>query len=118
MEVERWKRCDHSDEDIEVFVRKHLDDLNRSAGILYAIPGAHKNRNNKYCDFQFRRKWQTNKGAVMNYSVSCPLKDRCCCSCKPKISHEPEEIILFFHKAHTAQDHFSERDSGKFLRSP
>ena len=50
MEVERWKRCDHSDEDIEVFVRKHLDDLNRSAGNLYAVPGAHKNRNNKYGD--------------------------------------------------------------------
>ena len=50
MEVERWKRCDHSEEDIEVVVRKHLDDLNRSAGILYAVPGAHKNRNNKYGD--------------------------------------------------------------------
>ena len=116
MEVERWKLCDHSEEDIEVFVRKHLDDLNRSAGILYAIPGAHKNRNNKYGDFQFKRKWQTNKGAVMNYLVSCPL--RCGCLCEAKISHKPEEIILFFrvHKAHTAQDHVSERDSGKFLK--
>jgi hypothetical protein len=50
-EVERWNLCDHSEEDIDVFIRRQLDDLNRSAGILYAVPGAHKTRNNKYGDF-------------------------------------------------------------------
>ena len=58
-EVERWNLCDHSEEDIDAFIRRQLDDLNRSAGILYAVPGAHKNRNNKYGDFQFKHKWAT-----------------------------------------------------------
>ena len=115
MEVERWKRSDHSDEDIDVFVRKHLDDLNRSAGILYSIPGAHKNRNNQYGDFQFRRKWQTHKGQLFHVAVSCPFRDRCNCECEAKITHAPAEVTLYFHKAHTAVDHL-EKDTGKYLK--
>jgi hypothetical protein len=67
MEVERWSRSDHSDTDIEAFIRCHLDASNRGAGIVHPIPGAHKLRNNIYGDFQFRRKWATNKGQVMNF---------------------------------------------------
>jgi hypothetical protein len=53
-EVKRWQRVDYADEDVDVFTRKleELDDLNRSACIL-AFPGAHKNCNNKYGDFQY-----------------------------------------------------------------
>ena len=114
-EVKRWQRDNHTDEDIDVFIRKHLDDLNRSAGIL-SVPGAHKNRVNKYGDFQFRHKWQSSKGKVMNDSASCPLKDRCGCECEAKIMRTSEEVILFFHKAHTAEDHVPEKDKGKFLK--
>jgi len=114
-EVERWQRDNHTDEDIDVFIRKHLDDLNRSAGIL-SVPGAHKNRVNKYGDFQFRHKWQSSQGKVMNDSASCPLKDRCGCECEAKIMRTSEEVILFFHKAHTAEDHVPEKDKGKFLK--
>jgi hypothetical protein len=40
-EVKRWQRADYSDDYIDVFVRKDLDDLNRSGGIL-AFLGAQK----------------------------------------------------------------------------
>ena len=115
MEVERWRRSDHSDGDIEVFVRKHLDDLNRAAGILYAIPGAHKKLTNIYGDFQFRRKWQTNQCRVTNYSKSCPLRDLCGCQCEIKISHdsEPDVTIMYIH---SAEDHVCEKDRAKFLK--
>ena len=55
-EVDRWDLSDHSDEEILVFIRKNLDGLNRPAGILQAVPSAHKTRTNIYSDFQFRRK--------------------------------------------------------------
>ena len=114
-EVNRWQRADYSDEDIDVFIRKELDDLNRSAGIL-AYPGAHKNRNNKYGDFQYRRQWQSNNGRVLNNLAVCPLKDRCCCPCEAKIVHTELEITLYLHMAHSAQDHVPEKDRGKFLK--
>ena len=34
IEVERWNRSDHSDQDIKVFIRAELDALNRAAGIM------------------------------------------------------------------------------------
>ena len=52
----------------------------------------------------------------MNNLASFPLKDRCSCECKAKIMHTVEEVILFFHKAHTAEDHVPETDKGKFLK--
>ena len=102
--MKRWQRADYLDDDIDVFVRKELDDLNRSAGIL-AFPGAHKNRNNKYGDFQYRRQWESNNGRVVNNLAVCPLKDRCGCPCEAKIVHTALEVILYLHMAHTAQDH-------------
>ena len=53
IETKRWNRTDHSDKDIEAFVRAELDELNRSAGIMH-LPGAHKDSVNKYGDFQYR----------------------------------------------------------------
>jgi hypothetical protein len=103
-EVKHWQRAEYSDDDIDVFVRKELDDLNRSASIL-AFPGAHKNRNNKYCDFQYCRQWESNNGRVVNNLAVCQLKNRCCCPCEAKIVHTALEIILYLHMAHTAQDH-------------
>ena len=38
-----------------------IDALNRAAGIMH-LPGAHKDRNNEYGDFHFRRNWITEKG--------------------------------------------------------
>ena len=32
-EVNRWQRDNHTDKDIDVFICKHLDDLNRSARV-------------------------------------------------------------------------------------
>jgi hypothetical protein len=52
IEVQRWNRLDHSDKDIKVFTCAELDALNLSAGIMH-LPGAHKDRNNTYSDFQF-----------------------------------------------------------------
>ena len=82
IEVERWNRSDHSDQDIKVFIRAELDALNRAAGIMH-LPGAHKDRNNEYGDFQFRRNWITEKGQVENFLCACPLRERCNCKCEP-----------------------------------
>ena len=113
IEAKRWNRDDHSDKDIEAFVRAELDELNRSAGIMH-LPGAHKDRVNKYGDFQYRRTW-TSKGDVMNFSCACPLRERVGCECEAKISFHPKFVILFFHKAHSAQDHICEKDQSKYL---
>ena len=116
IEVDRWDRTDHSDPEILVFIRKHLDDLNRLAGILQAVPGAHKNLTNIYGDFQFRRKWQSRNGHIMSFLVSCPLRDRCNCRCQAKIVEYAQQTILYFADAHTAEDHVPAKDEGKFLK--
>ena len=112
-EVNRWNREDHALQDIKAFIRAELDDLNRSAGILH-VPGAHKDRNNEYGDFQFRRQWIT-RDRVEHFLYACPLRQRCKCQCEAKISHFPTAIILYVSKQHTAHDHVCERDSGKYL---
>jgi hypothetical protein len=61
-EVKRWQRADYWDDEIDIFVSKELDDFNRFACIM-AFPCAHKNRNNKYCYFQYSRQWESNNGA-------------------------------------------------------
>jgi hypothetical protein len=114
-EIDRWDRGDHSEEEILVFIRKHLDDLNRSAGIV-SIPGSHKDRKSMYGDFQFRRKWATNNDKILNTIVSCPLRDRCKCQCQAKITDTPEQTILYVADAHTAADHVPEKDDSKFLK--
>ena len=44
-EVDRWDRSDSTNEDIIVFVRRHLDECNQNAGIQH-LPGKHKDRKN------------------------------------------------------------------------
>jgi hypothetical protein len=61
---------------IKVLTRAELDALNQSAGIMH-LPGAHKDRNNKYGDFQFRCNWITEKGQVESFLCACPLRERC-----------------------------------------
>jgi hypothetical protein len=112
-EVNLWNREDHALQDIKAFIRAELDDLNRSAGILH-VPGAHKDRNNEYGNFQFRRQWIT-RDKVEHFLYACPLLQRCKCQCEAKISHFPTAIILYVSKLHTAHDHVCERDSGKYL---
>ena len=58
-EVQRWRRSDSLDEDIHVFIRKHLDDLNRSAGIQH-VPGQHN-----YCVDTF--------GENFRFSFQCTM---------------------------------------------
>jgi hypothetical protein len=53
------------------------------------LPGAHKDRDNEYCDFQFRRNWMTEKGQVENFLCACPLRERCNCKCEAKIAIHP-----------------------------
>ena len=72
-EYDRWDRTDTSDEDILAQIRRHLKELNRSAGIQ-ALPGSHKDRTNLYGNFQYWRKWDSNGCKVViatgqHYSV-------------------------------------------------
>jgi hypothetical protein len=57
-EVNRWNREDHALQDIKAFIRAELDDLDWSSCILH-VSGAHKDGNNEYGYFQFRRQWIT-----------------------------------------------------------
>ena len=113
IEAKRWNRADHSEQDIEAFVRAELDELNQSAGIMH-LPGAHKDRVNKYGDFQYRGSWAS-KGDVLNFTCACPLRERCACECEAKVSFHPNFVILYFHKAHSAQDHVCDKDQSKYL---
>ena len=44
-EMNRWHRIDSTDAEILIFIRRELDKLNSSSGLLH-IPGSHKNRKN------------------------------------------------------------------------
>ena len=114
-EYDRWDRTDTSDEDILAHIRRHLNELNQSAGIQ-ALPGSHKDRTNLYGNFQFRRKWESNGGKVLNTILSCPLRNRCGCQCQAKIVEQPTTTVLFIADQHTAADHIQDRDGGKYLK--
>jgi hypothetical protein len=43
VEVNRWSHDDHSKEQIDEFIRRHIESINDSAG-LKSYPGAHKDR--------------------------------------------------------------------------
>jgi len=66
--------------------------------------------------FQFRRKWVTSNGKVLNTVVNCPLEHRCKYRCQAKIVESPDTTYLFIADAHTAADHVSEKDSSKYLK--
>ena len=114
-EFDRWDRSDCTDEDILVFIRRHLDQCNMDAGIQH-VPGKHKDRKNVYGDFQLRRKWSTNRNMVNNTILSCPLRDRCNCQCQAKIVETPVQTILYFTSMHTAADHVATKDHSKYLK--
>ena len=113
--VDEWSREEMDDETILTHIRKHLDDLNSSSGIQ-VLPCSHKDRKNVFGTFQFRRKWVTNNGKVLNTVVNCPLEHRCKCRCQAKIVESPDTTYLFIADAHTAADHVSEKDSSKYLK--
>ena len=48
--MNRWDCNDSTDEGILVFIRRDLDELKSSAGILH-LPGSHKDRKIDYGDF-------------------------------------------------------------------
>ena len=113
-EMNRWDRSDSTDEEILVFIRRDLDELNSSAGILH-LPGSHKDRKNEYGDFQFRRSWTSGNDLIKNTIVNCPLFRRCGCKCQAKIVQTPVQTILSVSYSHTAADHLSEKDKAKYL---
>jgi hypothetical protein len=113
--VDNWNRNDMSDNDILAHIRKHLFDFNQDAGLLH-VPGAHKDRNDKYGDWVVRRTWPTNKGLVENILLDCPLRKRCGCKAECKLMWLPTKTILFANNMHTVQDHLVEKDSAKYLK--
>ena len=83
-EINRWHRIDSTDAEILIFIRRELDELSSSSGLLH-IPGSHKELKNDYGDFQFRRSWISNNGLVRNTAANCPLWTRCGCKCQAKL---------------------------------
>ena len=112
--MNRWHRIDSTDAEILIFIRRELDELNSSSGLLH-IPGSHKDLKNDYGDFQFRRSWISGNGLVRNTVANCPLWTRCGCKCQAKIVETPIHIILFIPNSHIAADHVGEKDKAKFL---
>ena len=113
-EMNRWDRSDSTDEEILVFIRKDLDELNSSAGILH-LPGSHRDSKNEFGDFQFRRSWTSGNDYIKNTILNCPLFRRCGCKCQAKIVQTPVQTILSISNLHTAADHLPEKDKAKFL---
>lgn len=88
--VEVYDRQEMSDDDIMAHIRRHLYQFNKDTGILQ-VPGAHRDRNDMYGDWIFRRKWISCKGLVTNIIVDCPLRKRCGCSSQCKIVQFPTQ---------------------------
>jgi hypothetical protein len=109
-EVNCWNSEDHALQDIKAFISAELDDLNLSSCTLL-VPGALKDHNNEYGDFQFRRQWIT-RDPVEHFLYTCPLLQRCKCQCEAIFLHYPTAIILYVSKQHTAHDHVRKRDLG------
>ena len=110
-EVDRWDRGDSTEEEIIVFICRHLDECNQNASIQH-VPGKYKDSKNICGDFQLRRTWMTNRNLVTNTILSCPLRDRCNCQCQAT----PAQTILFIADLHTAADHVGSKDRIKFLK--
>ena len=113
-EVDRWCHDDHSQDDIDHFVRRHLKAMNDGAG-LKTFPGAHKDRNPKYGLMQHARTWYTKKGTITNIILQCPLVDRCSCLCEVKLTINADQTIMYVTDEHTAQDHAKEKDISRHL---
>jgi hypothetical protein len=113
-EVDRWCHDDHTQEDIDSFIRRHLKDMNDRAG-LKVVPGAHKDRNPKYGLMQHGRTWYTRKGTVTNIVLQCPLVDRCKCLCEVKLTIDADQTIMYVTNEHTAEDHSKAKDMSRHL---
>ena len=107
-EVDRWCHDDHSQDEIDQFVRRHLKAMNDRAG-LKTFPGAHKDRNPKYGLMQHTRTWYTKKGTVTNIVLQCPLVDRCSCLCEVKLASNADQTIMYVTDEHTAENHAKEK---------
>ena len=71
-EMNRWDRNDSTDEEILVFIRRDLNELNSSAGMLH-LQESHKDCKNDYGDFQFQRSWISGNDLIKNTIANCPL---------------------------------------------
>ena len=88
-EMNRWHSINAAaDAEILIFIRRELDKLNSSSGLLH-IPGFHKDSKNDYGDFQFRRSWISGNGLVRNTVANCPLWTRCGVNVMPKLLKRP-----------------------------
>jgi len=114
VEVNRWSHDDHSKEQIDEFIRRHIKHINDSAG-LTSYPGAHKDRKSIYGLLSYGRTWYTRKGTVTNIVLRCPLMDRCKCKCEVKLSISAEQTIMYVTNQHTAEDHAKQKDISKGL---
>ena len=92
-EMNRWDRNDSTEEDILVFIRSDLDELNSREGILH-LSGSHKDCKNEYGDFQFRGSWTSGNDLIKNTIANCPLLRQCGCKCQAKIVQTPVQTIL------------------------
>ena len=113
-EVDRWCHDDHTDEEIDGFIRRHIKDMNDRAG-LKVFPGSHKDRNPKYGLMQHGRTWYTRKGSVTNIVLQCPLVDRCSCLCEVKLTIDSDQTIMYVTDEHTAEDHAKTKDISRHL---
>ena len=110
-EVNRWSHDDHTLDEIDALIRRHIQEVNDSAGLkVKAIPGQHKDRDDKYGVMQKSRCWPTQKGNTSNIILVCPLAKRCKCPFEVKIVRNAEQTILFVCNEHTAADHAKEKD--------
>ena len=112
-EVNRWSHDDHTVEEIDALIRRHIHEVNESAGLgVKNIPGQHKDRDRQYGLMQKNRCWPTQKGNTINTILVCPLFKRCQCPFEVKISRNAEQTILFVCNEHTAADHAKDKDKG------
>ena len=95
-------------------IRSELKIVNDRAG-LSVMPGAHKQRDNRYGLFVTGNTWVTNKGSITNTILRCPLWERCERQCEAKIVTSSTTTILFISNPHTAQHRSKDKDKSVYL---
>ena len=96
------------------FIRAHLAELNKIAGITSLLQRHYdRKRGNIYGDWMYCHSWSTNKGYRQNITLLYPLVERCGCPCKAKIEETPGQFILYILAEHTATDY--KNDNSRYL---
>lgn len=103
-EVNRWSHVDHTLQEINEFIRRHIKHIDDRAD-LKTVPGAHKDRDPRYGLMQHGQTWYTRKGTVTNTTLTCPLVDRCKCLFEVKLVRSPDQTIMYVTDEHSAENH-------------